>query len=139
MDPDLAFAVWSGERARRVESVLERLLPAGAGPAEMLHDAMHYAVLGGGKRIRALLAYAGGELASADPDVVDCAAAAVELDPIPGKPGVRALRVFERGIEEGMLYRFTGDTIAVAPPYIATKAEVEAMVDKLRVAIRAAA
>jgi beta-alanine--pyruvate transaminase len=66
-------------------------------------------------------------------------AAAVELEPIAGKPGARALKVFERGIEEGMLYRFTGDTIAVAPPYIATKAEVEAMVDKLRVAIRAAA
>jgi farnesyl diphosphate synthase len=79
MDPDVAFAVWSGERARRVESVLERLLPPSAGSADMLHDAMRYAVLGGGKRARALLAYASGELASADPDVVDCAAAAVEL------------------------------------------------------------
>jgi beta-alanine--pyruvate transaminase len=66
-------------------------------------------------------------------------AAAVEFEPLSGKPGVRALKVFERGIEEGMLYRFTGETIAVAPPYIATKAEVEAMVDKLRVSIRAAA
>ena len=66
-------------------------------------------------------------------------AAAVELEALPGKPGERALKVFERGIEEGMLFRFTGETIAVAPPYIATKAEVEAMVDKLRVAIRAAA
>ena len=66
-------------------------------------------------------------------------AAAVELEALPGKPGARALKVFERGIEEGMLFRFTGETIAVAPPYIATKAEVEAMVDKLRVAIRAAA
>jgi beta-alanine--pyruvate transaminase len=66
-------------------------------------------------------------------------AAAVELEPLPGKPGVRALKIFERGIEEGMLFRFTGETIAVAPPYIATKVEVEAMVDKLRVAIRAAA
>ena len=66
-------------------------------------------------------------------------AAAVELDPIAGKPGIRALKVFERGIEEGMLFRFTGETIAVAPPYIATKTEIEAMVDRLRVAIRAAA
>ena len=66
-------------------------------------------------------------------------AAAVELEPLAGKPGARAFKVFERGIEEGMLFRFTGETIAVAPPYIATKAEVEAMVDKLRVAIRAAA
>jgi len=66
-------------------------------------------------------------------------AAAVELEPLPGKPGARALKVFERGIEEGMLYRFTGETIAVAPPYIATKAEVEVMIEKLRISIRAAA
>ena len=79
MDPDVAFAVWSGERARRVESVLERLLPPSAASGDRLHDAMRYAVLGGGKRVRALLAYAGGELAGADPDVVDAAAAAVEL------------------------------------------------------------
>jgi beta-alanine--pyruvate transaminase len=65
-------------------------------------------------------------------------AAAVELEPVPGKPGLRALKVFERGLEEGMLYRFTGETIAVAPPFISTRAEIEKMVEKLRVAIRAA-
>jgi beta-alanine--pyruvate transaminase len=66
-------------------------------------------------------------------------AAAVEFEPLSGKPGMRALKVFERGIEEGMLYRFTGETIAVAPPYISTKAEVETMIEKLRISIRAAA
>jgi len=66
-------------------------------------------------------------------------AAAVEFEPLSGKPGMRALKVFERGIEEGMLFRFTGETIAVAPPYISTKAEVEAMIEKLRISIRAAA
>jgi farnesyl diphosphate synthase len=40
---------------------------------------MRYAALGGGKRVRPLLAYAAGEVAGADPDVVDAAAAAVEL------------------------------------------------------------
>jgi beta-alanine--pyruvate transaminase len=65
-------------------------------------------------------------------------AAAVELAPIPDKPGVRALRVFERAIEEGMLFRFTGDTIAMAPPFISTQAEIEAMIEKLRAAVRAA-
>ena len=40
---------------------------------------MRYAALGGGKRVRALLAYAGGELTGADPDDVDGPAAAVEL------------------------------------------------------------
>ena len=65
-------------------------------------------------------------------------AAAVELDPVPDKPGVRALRVFERAVEEGMLFRFTGDTIAMAPPFISTQAEIEAMIETLRSAIRAA-
>ena len=40
---------------------------------------MRYAVLGGGKRIRPLLAYAAGEFADADPAKVDASAAAVEL------------------------------------------------------------
>jgi len=79
MNPDVAFAVWSRERAQRIESVLDALTaPATAAPAQ-LHEAMRYAVLGGGKRVRALLAYAGGELTGADTGVVDRAAAAVEL------------------------------------------------------------
>jgi farnesyl diphosphate synthase len=40
---------------------------------------MRYAALSGGKRMRPLLAYAAGELAGADPKVVDGAAAAVEM------------------------------------------------------------
>jgi farnesyl diphosphate synthase len=79
MNPDLAWEVWSSERARRVENVLQLALPPATEPPQTLHEAMRYAVLGGGKRIRALLAYASGELASADPDAVDAAAAAVEL------------------------------------------------------------
>ncbi|MBK9675476.1 MAG: polyprenyl synthetase family protein [Betaproteobacteria bacterium] len=79
MNPDLAWAVWSGERQRRIEGVLERALPPDTAPPLALHRAMRYAVLGGGKRVRPLLAYAAGELAGAAPDVVDAAGAAVEL------------------------------------------------------------
>jgi farnesyl diphosphate synthase len=79
MNPDLAWEVWSRERSRRIESVLDRALAGADGPPRRLQDAMRYAALGGGKRVRALLAYAGGELAGADPDNVDGAAAAVEL------------------------------------------------------------
>jgi farnesyl diphosphate synthase len=79
MHPDLTWAVWSGERARRVEDVIDRLLPSVTEDPQRLHEAMRYAVLEGGKRVRALLAYAAGELAAADPAVVDSAAAAVEL------------------------------------------------------------
>jgi farnesyl diphosphate synthase len=63
----------------RIERVLEAVLPStGTAPAR-LHSAMRYAALGGGKRVRPLLAYAAGELAGADPARVDHAAAAVEL------------------------------------------------------------
>ena len=76
-----------------------------------------------------------------EPGVIDIRniglAAAVELEPAPGQPGTRALKVFERGMEEGMLFRLTGDAIAMAPPFISTKTEIETMIEKLRVAIRA--
>ena len=69
--------------------------------------------------------------------------AAVEFEPLresgQAKPGARALEVFERAMEEGMLFRFTGDTIAMAPPFISTKAEIETMIETLRRAIRKAA
>ncbi len=64
-------------------------------------------------------------------------AAALDLEPLPGKPGLRALQVFERVLDAGMYVRFTGDTIAVAPPFIATPAEIAALVEALRGAIRA--
>jgi len=79
MSPDLAWSRWSEERARRIESVIDRLLPPAAERPQRLHEAMRYAVLGGGKRVRALLAYAAGELSDAKINIVDYAAAAVEL------------------------------------------------------------
>ena len=79
MHPDVSWAIWSGERARRVEDVIDGLLPPAQEPPQSLHQAMRYAVLGGGKRVRALLAYASGELAQADAAHVDRPAAAVEL------------------------------------------------------------
>jgi farnesyl diphosphate synthase len=77
MNPDLAFPVWAGERRRRIEDALDQILPAD--DALPLHQAMRHAVLGGGKRIRPLLAYAAGELTSANLRTVEAAAVAVEL------------------------------------------------------------
>src|SRR5437868_6174897 len=80
MHSDVPFAVWSRERQRRIEDVLARALSDDAMPAPArLGEAMRYAVLGSGKRVRPLLAYAAGEAAAVDPDDVDCCAAAVEL------------------------------------------------------------
>ncbi|MEQ1602480.1 MAG: polyprenyl synthetase family protein [Methylophilaceae bacterium] len=63
----------------RTEQVLGHLLPSEEIVPQRLHQAMRYAVLGGGKRVRALLAHAAGELCGADLHKIDVAAAAVEL------------------------------------------------------------
>jgi beta-alanine--pyruvate transaminase len=44
--------------------------------------------------------------------------------------------VFEAAMGLGVLLRFTGETIAVAPPFIATTSELQHMVEALRAAIR---
>ena len=62
-----------------MESVLAEWLPPSSIAPERLHEAMRYAVLGGGKRVRPLLAFAAGEVTGADPDRVQHAAAAIEL------------------------------------------------------------
>ncbi|MCB5190340.1 polyprenyl synthetase family protein [Methylobacillus arboreus] len=73
------FQSWARHTQQRMEQVLDTLLPASNIAPDRLHEAMRYAVLGGGKRVRALLAHAAGELCGANPEKVDVAAAAVEL------------------------------------------------------------
>ena len=73
------FADWSRTVAGDMERTLESLLPQPATEPKRLHDAMRYATLGGGKRVRPMLAYAGGALCEADPARVRIVAAAVEL------------------------------------------------------------
>ena len=77
MHPDAAFDAWTRACQGRIETLLERSLPAADDGA--LVNAMRYAVLGGGKRVRPLLAYAAGEALGADPERVDPGAIAVEL------------------------------------------------------------
>ena len=79
-----SLQAWMQERAAHVEAALAARLPGPSGLAaglapDRLHEAMRYAVLGGGKRVRPLLVYAAGELVGADPAVLDGAACAVEL------------------------------------------------------------
>lgn len=63
----------------RVEAALERSLPPRDQAPQRLHEAMRYAVLGGGKRVRPLLAFAAGEATAAPVERVDRVACAVEL------------------------------------------------------------
>jgi len=80
-----SFQHWLHTCADRIEEVLEQLMPADSTLPGCLHGAMRYAVLGGGKRVRAALVYAAGHACagtSATPAVnqaLDRAAAAVEL------------------------------------------------------------
>lgn len=73
------FAQWSRELAANFERVLERLLPAPAGEPKRLHDAMRYATLGGGKRVRPMLAHAAGLVTDANTERINIVAAAVEI------------------------------------------------------------
>ncbi len=63
----------------RMAVALRRFLPAAEIVPERLHRAMRYAVLGGGKRVRPLLAFAAGELVAADPARLEVVAAAIEM------------------------------------------------------------
>lgn len=97
-----ALADWSAAVLGRTERALDVLLPPADAAPQQLHEAMRYAVLNGGKRVRPLLVHAAGELAqravgeaatgehtAGDPaqhagteglaDPLDCAACAVEL------------------------------------------------------------
>ena len=76
-----------------------------------------------------------------EPHVIDIRnlglAAALECAPIPGQPGLAAMQVFEKALDEGLLVRFSGDSIAVAPPFICSENDIRAMVEGLRRALRA--
>jgi farnesyl diphosphate synthase len=63
----------------RVERALERILPAADHSPQRLHQAMRYAVLGSGKRVRPMLAFGAGELAGSAPERLDAVACALEL------------------------------------------------------------
>ncbi|AIF48045.1 geranyl transferase [Dyella japonica A8] len=63
----------------RTERALEHYLPAVDTVPATLHEGMRYATLGGGKRLRALLCHAAGELVDADPAILDGAASAIEM------------------------------------------------------------
>jgi len=73
------FAAWMGSIRARIEGVLARSLPGPQHAPARLHQAMRYAALNGGKRVRPLLTFAAGELVGADPARLDIAACAVEM------------------------------------------------------------
>jgi beta-alanine--pyruvate transaminase len=62
--------------------------------------------------------------------------AGIELEPAPGKPAERALKTFLKCYEKGVLVRTTGDIIALSPPLIISKAQIDELVGTLGSALR---
>jgi beta-alanine--pyruvate transaminase len=60
----------------------------------------------------------------------------VELSPLPGEPAKRAFNVFLDCWEQGLMVRTTGDTVALSPPLIIEKPQVDRIVDMLGAAIK---
>jgi farnesyl diphosphate synthase len=73
------FKDWMGDVQAAVEAGLERFLPEAHHTPQRLHEAMRYATLGGGKRVRPLLAHAAGELTGAPADALLSVSSAVEM------------------------------------------------------------
>ena len=63
---------------------------------------------------------------------------AVELEPIAGEPTKRAFSCFVRAYEKGCLIRTTGDIIAMSPPLIISKGEIDELIDCVRTVLREA-
>jgi farnesyl diphosphate synthase len=86
-DPELSarrgtafdFAAWSQAALGRAESALDAALPQADTVPHHLHEAMRYAVMGGGKRVRALLVAASAEFARCPAPLADAMAVAIEL------------------------------------------------------------
>ena len=74
-----AINAYLSEKRHIVDRVLDANLPAADTPPAVIHEAMRYAVLGGGKRIRPILAIAAAEACGASVDDLLVPIAALEL------------------------------------------------------------
>ncbi|OGA62682.1 MAG: hypothetical protein A3G81_15535 [Betaproteobacteria bacterium RIFCSPLOWO2_12_FULL_65_14] len=71
-------------------------------------------------------------------DVRNCGLiAAVELEPRAGAPGKRAYEAFVKAYEAGVLIRVTGDIIALSPPLIVEKPQIERLFQTVRDVVQA--
>src|SRR5439155_26198200 len=75
----MSLDVYLREQRALIENTLERTLPAPDTEPSIIHEAMRYAVLGGGKRIRPILAIAAAEACGADVQPLLIPFAALEL------------------------------------------------------------
>ena len=62
--------------------------------------------------------------------------AGIELAARDGAPGARALELFHRAFDTGVLVRVTGDIIALSPPLIINEGEIDRIVDSIAAILR---
>jgi beta-alanine--pyruvate transaminase len=73
-------------------------------------------------------------------DIRNCGLiAAIELEPRAGAPGKRAYEAFLRAFDQGVLIRVTGDIIALSPPLIVEKPQIDRLFDCIREVLQAVA
>ena len=65
--------------------------------------------------------------------------AAVELQPRADAPGARAYEAFVKAFEAGVLIRVTADIIALSPPLIAEKPQIDRIFGAIREALTSVA
>ncbi|MDX1480173.1 MAG: aspartate aminotransferase family protein [Woeseiaceae bacterium] len=94
------------DRAREMEPVLEDLLHGLKGEPHVI-DVRNYGMIG-----------------------------AVELEPLEGKPTARAIDVFRKCYDAGVIVRTTGDIIAFSPPLVIDETQLNEVVDTVRDALR---
>ena len=76
-----------------------------------------------------------------EPNVIDIRnfglIGAVELESMDGQPTARAMNIFRRCFDDGVIIRTTGDTLAFSPPLIIDEAQIAETVECVRNALRA--
>ncbi len=61
---------------------------------------------------------------------------AIEFDPVPGEPTKRAYDRFVKAFENNILVRQTGDIIALSPPLIISKSEIDQLFDTFTMVLK---
>ena len=62
--------------------------------------------------------------------------AGIELEPAPGKPGARGYQAFLKSFEKGVMTRATLDTLALSPPLIISKPQIDEIAETLGSVLR---
>jgi beta-alanine--pyruvate transaminase len=62
----------------------------------------------------------------------------IEFEPAPEQPGLRAHKRFVDAFDRGLRVRAAGDTIALAPPLIIERAEIDELIGTMTSVLRSA-